>query len=99
MVIPTGVDRNDPSALITFKGAGDARRLFYFYENVVTKSLPESERDEQIVLYLNGTAFGFYFDRVYIYNTLTERAKDDGIVKELILEKFRTQKTETEIMR
>ncbi len=33
---------NTPSEVTTFKGSEDARNFFYLYENVVTKSLPDS---------------------------------------------------------
>ena len=36
---------NTPNELTTFKGSEYARKVFYLYENVVTKSLPDSERE------------------------------------------------------
>ncbi len=90
---------NTPSELITFKGTGDAGKFFYLYENVVTKGLPESQRSEQIVAYLSGIAFDFYFDRFTSDNAPTEEAKYYGIVEKVTLEKFSTQKIESEIMR
>ncbi len=81
---------NTPSELIAFKGTRDARKFFYLYEKVVMKSLPESERADQIVAYLSGAAFDFYLDRFTIDNAPTEEAKDYVIVKKVMIEKFST---------
>ncbi len=90
---------NTPRELTTSKGDEDAREFFYLYENVVTKNLPDIEMAEKIVAYLNGSAFDFYFDRFTLDNANTEEAKENGLVKKVMLEKFSTQKTESEIMR
>ena len=90
---------NTPSELTTFKGSEDARKFFYLYENVVTNSLPDSERAEKIVAYQSDAAFDFYFDRFNQDNAPTEEAKDYGLVKKVMLEKFSTQNRESEIMR
>ncbi len=90
---------NTPSELSTFKGSADARNFFYLYEKVVIKSLPGSERAGKIVAYLSDAAFDFYFDRFTLDNAPTEEAKDYGLVKKVMLKKFWTQKTESEIMR
>ena len=88
-----------PSELTTFKGDEVARKFFYFYENVVTNSLPDSERAEKIVACLSRAAFDFYFDLFILDNAPTEEAKEHGLVKKAMLEKFSTQKTESEMMR
>ncbi len=44
-------------------------------------------------------AFDFYFDRFTLDNAPTEDAKDYGLVKKVMLEKFSTQRTKPEIMR
>ncbi len=75
-MIPTGVEMNTPSEMITFKGSEDARKFFYFYENVVTKCLPDSERAEKIAAYLSEAAFDFYFDRFTLDNAPNEETKD-----------------------
>ena len=59
---------NTPSELITFKGTEDDCKFFYLYENVVTKSLPDIEKAENIVDYLTGAVFEFYFDRFTLEN-------------------------------
>ncbi len=41
----------------------------------------------------------FYFDRFTLDNALTEEAKDCDAVKKMMLEKFSTQKTDSEVMR
>ncbi len=69
-----------PSKLTTFKGYGDACKFFYLYENVVTKSLPDSETAEKNVAYLSGAAFDFYIDRFTLDNAPTEEAKEYGVV-------------------
>ncbi len=79
---------NTPSELTTFKGSEDARKFFYLYENVVTKSLPDSERAEKIVAYQSYVAFDFYFDRFTLDNAPTEEAKGYCLVKKVMLEKF-----------
>ncbi len=65
----------------------------------MTKNLPDSERTEKIVAYLSGAAFDFYFDGFTLETAPTEEAKDYGEVSKVMLEKFCTQKTESEIMR
>ncbi len=72
---------NTPSELTTFKGDEDARKFFHLYGNVVTKSLPESERAAKIAATLSGAAFDFYFDRFTLDNTPTEEAKYYCVVK------------------
>ncbi len=79
---------NTTSELIAFKGIEDAPKFFYFYENVVTKSLPDTEKAEKIVAYLTGAAFEFYFDRFTLDNAPTEEAEDYEVVKKVMLEKF-----------
>ena len=79
---------NTSSELTTFKGSEDARKFFYLYENVVTKSLPDSERAEKIVAYQSYVAFDFYFDRFTLDNAPTEEAKGYCLVKKVMLEKF-----------
>ncbi len=90
---------NTSNELTTLKGSEGAQNFFYLYENVVTKSLPDSERTEKIVAYLSDAAFDFYLDRFTLDNALTEEAKDYDLVKKVVLEKFSTQKTDSEIMR
>ncbi len=90
---------NTRSELTTFNVCEDARKFFYLYENVVNKSLPDSEIAETIVAYLSGAAFDFYFDCFTLDNAPTEKAKDYGLVKKVMLEKFSIQKTKSEIMR
>ncbi len=51
------------------------------------------------MVYLSDSAFDFYFDRFTLDNAPTEEAKDYGLVKKVMQEKFPTQKTESEIMR
>ena len=49
--------------------------------------------------YLSDAAFDFYFNRLTLDSAPTEESKDYGLVKKVMLEKFSTQKTESEIMR
>ncbi len=99
MVILTGATMNTTDELTTFMGNEDARKFFYLYENVVTKNMQDSERAEKIVAYLGDAAFDIYFDRFKPDNNPTEEAKGYGLVKKVMLEKFSTQNTESEIMR
>ncbi len=89
---------NTPSELTTFKGVDDAHKFFYLFENVVTKSIAENETAEKIVAYLIGVAFGFYSDRLTLDNAPTEEATGCDLIKKVMLEKFSTQKTESETM-
>ncbi len=79
---------NTLSDLSTIKGSEDARKFFFLYEKVVTKGL--SERAEKIVAYLGDAAFDFNFDCFTLDNAPTEEAKDYGLVKKVMLEKFST---------
>ena len=90
---------NTSSELTSFKGSEDARKFFYLYENVVTKTLPDSERAEKIAAYLSEAALYFYFYRLALDKAPTEEAKDYSLVKKVMLEKFSTQKTQSKIMR
>ncbi len=47
-MIPEGATMNTTSELTTFKVSEDARKFFYLYENVMTKSLPDRERAEKL---------------------------------------------------
>ncbi len=98
-MIPTVATMGISSELTTFKGNEDAQKFFYLYENVVTKNMPDSERAEKIVAYLSDAVFDFFFDRFTLDNFPTEEAKDYGLVKKEMQEKFSTQKTEPETMR
>ncbi len=66
---------NNPSELNIFKGNLDLLNFFYFYETLVTNSLPDSERAEKIVAYLSEAAFEFYFDRFTLDNAHTKEKK------------------------
>ncbi len=90
---------NIPSELTTFQDSEDALKFFYLHENVVTKSLPDSERAEIIVTYLSYRGFEFYFDHFTLDNASTEEAKYFVLIRKVMLEKFSTQKTESEIIR
>ncbi len=98
LVIPRGTVMNTPNALTTLKGS-KARNFFYLCENVVTKSLPDSERAEKIVAYLSDATFDFYFDRFTLGKDPTKEAKDYGLLRKVILENVSIGKTEYEIMR
>ena len=63
------------SELIVFKGEEDARKLFYIYENVIVKGLPDTKKAEKIVTYLGREAFDFYFDRFTMDNGPKVEAK------------------------
>ncbi len=80
-----------------FKSTEDARKFFYLYENLVTKNLPVEEKAEKIMVYGTGAAFDFYFSRFTLKNAFTEEAKDYEVVANVMLEKFLTQKIESEI--
>ena len=88
-----------PSEFSVFKAEDDARKFFYLYENVVTKGLPDNVRAEKIIAYLSGDAFDFYFERFMMNNGPTPEAKNNGIVEEVMLQKFSTQKSEAESMK
>ena len=88
-----------PSELMVFKGDEDARKFFYIYENVIVKGLPDTTKAEKIVAYLGGDAFDFYFDRFTMDNGPTAEAKSYQTVKDAMLKKFSTQKSEAEVMR
>ncbi len=48
---------------------------------------------------LSEAAFDFYFDRFTLDNAPTDEANDYAIVKKVMLQKFSTQKTESEVIR
>ncbi len=76
--------------LATFKCDRSACKFFYHYENVVNKSLPDSERVEKIVVFQSVAAFDFYFVSFTLDNSPTDEAKDYAVVKKMILENFST---------
>ncbi len=90
---------NTPSDPTTFKGDEDAQKFSHFHENMITKSLPDSERAETTVAFLSDAVFDFYFDSFNLDNACTEEAQDHGVVKKVRLEEFSTQKTESDILR
>ena len=98
MAIPKGAVTDTHTELMIFNGNDDARKFFYFYENVVKKGLPD-KKTWKIVAYLAGRAFDFYFDRFTMDNGPTDEAKDCGKVKRVMLEKYSVRKTESEIMK
>ncbi len=67
---------NYPSELTTLKSSEDSPKLFYLYENVVTKRSTDSERAEKIVAQLSEAAFDLYFDRFTLRNAPTEEAEN-----------------------
>ncbi len=77
LVISTRAVINTTSALFSFKGTRDARKFFYLYENVVTKSLTGIEKAEKIVAYPTRADFGFYFHRFTLDKAPIEEAKGD----------------------
>jgi len=88
-----------PSAHRMFKGLGDARKFFYVFENVIAKGESDVERADKIVEYLAGPAFDYYFDHFTMDNGPTEDASSYKKVKEVMLDKFSTKKTEAEVMK
>ncbi len=62
-MIPTAIVMNTLRELTRFKDDEDACNFVYLDDNVVTKSLIDSERTEIMVAYLSGAVFCFYFDR------------------------------------
>jgi len=88
-----------PSATRVFKGLGDARKFFYVFENVITKEQTEIERADKICEYPSGDAFDFYFERFTMDNKPTQDATVYSTVKEVMLDKFSTKKTEAEVMK
>lgn len=87
------------SQLMVFKVGEDARKFFYPYENVVTKGLTEEDQTEIIVVYLDGEAFDFYFERFTMYNWPTPEAKNYQVAKDVMLKKFSSQKSKAESWR
>ncbi len=69
------------------------------YENVLIKGKTDKEKAKSLAAYLNGEAFGYYFDYFMNENAPTEEAKSFCNVKEALLEKFFTKKTESETLK
>ena len=60
-----------PRELTLFSGKGDARKLFYVFENVIMKGASDEDKAEKVVAYLQGEAFDFYFERFTNEDSLT----------------------------
>ncbi len=88
-----------PSELMVFKGEEDARKFFYLYENVVTKGLMDNAKAGKIVDCQSREAFDFYFERFKWDNGPTTEAKNYHVVKDVMLKKVSTQKSDAEIMK
>ena len=60
---------------------------------------PDEEKAENIFGYFKGEAFDFYFEQFTDENTPTEEYQAFQLVKEKILKKYTTKKTDAEILR
>ena len=88
-----------PSELTTFKGEEDARKFFYLFENVLQKGKTDAEKAENLVMYLAGKAFDYYFENFTSENQPTELARNYPEVKRLMLEKFAPKKASAVLMK
>ena len=82
-----------------FNGKEDSKKFFYAYENFVMKNKTEEEKADILVAYLDGVAFEHYFDNFTEENAPNEEARSFQKVKEALLEKFSTKKTDAEVMK
>ena len=80
-------------------GQESANKFFYEYENVVMKNKTEEAKADSSVASLDGATFEYYFDNFKEDYAPNEDARSFQKVKEVLLEKFSTKKTEAEVMK
>ena len=51
-----------------FSGKEDMKKFFYVYENLDMKNKSEEETADNLVAYLDGEAFEYYFDKFTVHN-------------------------------
>jgi hypothetical protein len=73
-----------------FRGDGsmDVKKFLFLFENVITKGLEPEKKAKEILLYLEGEAFDFYYDKFASGDAILEEAEDYRKVKAALLERF-----------
>ncbi len=74
-----------------FDGRENAEKLFYLYENVLTKSTRVEEKADRLVAHLNAEAVKYYFDRFKEENSHTEGVNSFQLFKKALLETLSTK--------
>ena len=75
---------------LVFDGKNDAdvAKFFFVYENVVMRSESDEDRAGELLCYLEGDAFEFYFDTCSRNGKLTDDAGDYQAVKMAMMDRF-----------
>ena len=78
----------------------DVGKFFFVYENVTMRMKSEDEKAAEIICYLEGDAFDFYYETFAQNGLLAEDAKDFDKVKHALVERFAvTEEPEDNIRR
>ena len=80
-----------------FSGEEDTKKFFHMCEHVIMKAKFEEENSNNLVAYLNGEKFEYYFDNFTEDNDPNEEVRSFQKVKEELLKKFLTQNTDVEV--
>ena len=86
--------RRGPVSL-SFSGASDdsfdVKKFFFYFDNVLMKAEDDKEKAEELLPFLDGLAFDFYYSRFAADDNLTAEAMNYSAVKKAFFEKFQPQ--------
>ena len=80
------------SSKIRFNGTTNVAKFFFVYEQAVMRTATPKERAAELLSYLDGAAFDFYYDVFAKDGDLTEGAKDFNAVKKPFFEHFKMER-------
>jgi hypothetical protein len=93
MVSHTGLPSRPDERVFRGDGSMEVKKVLFLFENNITKGQELAEKAKKLLLYLEGEAFDFYYDKFASGGALSEDAKDYSKVKAALMERFRKQKT------
>ena len=70
------------------KHAADVAKFFFIYENVVMRGKYDEDKDGELLCYLQGEAFDYYYETYSQDGGLNETASDYQAVKKDLLDRF-----------
>lgn len=82
-----------------FDGTGDVRVFFFYFENVAKQNKMDAEKPYELLAYLDGRAFNFFFERFTKNGGTTAEGVDFDVVQSAFFEECEEEEEAHEIIR
>ena len=82
-----------------FDGSGDVRMFLFYFENVAMRGKKQEEKALELLSYLDGKAFEFFFARFTKEGCLTTEGQDFKTIKDALVLEFEEKEELQEIIR